>query len=158
MLRRAKHTLKKVFDLNRFQQGALTVTTAAASAAVLYAVYPPALVVCGMIVILVHEFGHYFTAIGYTDAALPLFIPAGLFVFGMTMVMPLKDKLKMIEIYQAGPKWGMIASAIIAIVGLLISSPAIILSGISLGCCELYSITLGSDGRRIRQAKQALNT
>ncbi len=153
MITKSKATLKKIFNLKRYQQAGLTVATAAGSAAVLYAVYPPVLVAATMFVLIVHEFGHYFAAIDVTDAALPLFIPAIVFVLGMTMVMPLLDKEKMVRIYKAGPKWGLIASVIVAIVGAVVNNTMVIGSGIALACCEIYSMTLGSDGRRIRNAQ-----
>jgi hypothetical protein len=109
-----------------------------------------------MFVIVAHEFGHYITSLNYTEAAMPIFIPAICFVFGLTMVMPTGDSEEMVRIYKAGPKWGMIASALVALVGALLNSAALILSGITLVCCELYSMTLGSDGRRIKSARLAL--
>lgn len=155
MLSRIKRDVTKLFDLNRFQQGAITVASAAASAAVLYTVYPPVFVLCTMIVVVAHEFGHWWYGRKHSSAALPIFIPGVIFVVGMTMVVPIDDLDKMIQIYAAGPIAGMIAGTIILAIGVAIANASVILSSISLACCELYSITFGSDGRRIKRTLQA---
>lgn len=155
MLASLKTRLVSVFDYNRFQQGAVTVATAAASAAVLYAVYPPALVLCTMIVVIAHEFGHWWYGRKYSRAALPLFIPLGIMVVGLTMVYPVDSLSEQIQIYSAGPFAGMLAGAFLLIGGLIVMSTGVILSSLSLLGCELYSITYGSDGRRIRRINQA---
>lgn len=155
MLASLKKRLVSVFDYNRFQQGAITVATAAASAAVLYAVYPPTFVICTMFVVICHELGHWWFGRKYSRAALPLFFPLGIVVIGATLVYPADTEDKQVQIYSAGPFAGMLAGACLLIGGLIVMSTGVILSSLSLLGCELYSITYGSDARRIRRINQA---
>lgn len=155
MINKTKKVISKIIKLNRFEQGCITVASAAACAAVLYSLYPFVIVASALCVLILHEFGHFFTANRVTDAALPIFIPVIFTIVGVTVVIPTDSPEEMVNIYSAGPRWGLFGGAVLLVVGVATSNPAFILSSLSLACCEIYSITLGSDGQRVKGIKQA---
>lgn len=145
-----------MFDMNRFSQAGLTVATAAVSAAVLYAIYPPGVALAVLAVVIAHEMGHYMTARGFTRAAYPVFVPLVFFLVGVTLVQSTDDLMKMIDVYRAGPVWGMLCAAALFVLSLAIANYYLAGCVVSLAFWEIYAVSFGGDSKRIRNARRKL--
>lgn len=149
-----KVTIKKMFDLSRFEQSLISGSSIIFSGAVLVIIYPNPIAVAILVVVVSHELGHWFKARRHTDAVLPIVLPLGPLLVGMTPVMPTVEHDSMKEIYEGGPRWGLLACAFLGGASTVLASPIILFSSVSLALSELYSITLGSDGSRIKKLKK----
>lgn len=126
----------------------------AVNGAVLGVVVAPALAVATMCVLLAHEFGHVFVAWRRGgDVEPPLFITLGIVTFGITRIknlpeMPTHDK---VSIINAGPLCGMLTAALLTVTALLLWGPGLARVYALTMPAELYSATLGSDGKARRR-------
>jgi len=154
---RIKTLAKQMIDTNRFNQSVITIATAAVSAAVLYTVFPPGIVLSLMFVVILHEFGHFFAAKNNTRAATPVLIPIPPFLIGVTAIIPVEDPYVMMHIYRNGPIYGIFASALIFSFGLMHSITLITICGLTLGLWEIYAITYGSDARKMHQQTKGIH-
>lgn len=156
MFAQASKTIGRMFKLSRFSQAGVTVATAAASAAVLYAVYPPGVAFAVLFVVAAHELGHFTIASRFTKAAYPVFVPLVFALVGITLVQPTDDLARMVEVYRAGPVWGIFASAMLLVISLGIAGWYMVPCALSLAFWEVYAISFGGDSRRIRTARSSL--
>lgn len=149
---------KEVFFHAMFE-AAVTVVSAAATAAVLYYLLPFWLGLMILTVLILHEFGHYFAAYLQRQVPdLPIFIPLVFTVFGMTRVhgMPMDERGQIILLW--GPLVGLLAAIAFLIAAIIIAEigSAMFIAAVWMIVFQLYSATLGSDGRkfwRIRRAR-----
>lgn len=140
-------------------EAAVTVATACATAAVLYYLLPFWLGLMILTVLVLHEFGHYFAAYGQRKLPdLPIFIPLIFTVIGMTRVhgMPMDEAGQIILLW--GPLVGLIVAAAFLIAAILTTGlgSAMFIAAVWMIVFQIYSATLGSDGRkfwRIRRAR-----
>lgn len=151
-----KTLLKRIINLSTTKQAALTIMTAAASAAVLYGFYPLSIVLYILLVVIAHELGHWSRGGRVTKVSLPLIVPLGPIVVGMTPMYPTSDYEEMTFIYEGGPRWGMMAAAFLVALYTIFPSYFLLLTALSLSLNELYSITFGSDGRRIKKMRRLM--
>lgn len=105
------------------------------------------------IVVIVHELAHLFTAWakGY-QASWPLFVPFAIGAMGITLVERVRPED--IAIILAGPLAGLLTVGIGYFIAMCITSPALAtaLSPVAIG--ELLSLTVGGDGRKVRQLRR----
>lgn len=147
-----KRLAKKVFHQSRRRQTLLSIGSAAGTAAVLYAFYPLVAVAAITTVLIMHEGGHAVaaTAAG-VPTALPVFVPAGLIAFGMT-VMVRSDGLRRVFIFASGPLSGLLAAMALVLLGWYLALISLVRIGLALCFWEAGSLTIGSDGRKLRVA------
>ena len=107
-----------------------------------------------IIVLVVHEAGHYLMARSLgNDAYPPVFLPLPLILVGFVSVAHDTPR-NMRAIIRTGPMAGVIAAAILTMISLTLHIPlAAVAAGIAL-FWECWSLTLGGDGRRYRQEKR----
>lgn len=137
----------------KFKSVALLIFTAAATAAINYSLMNTPFVFLIILVLIAHEFGHYFSALfhgAYPD--LPYIIPLPFIAIGITRIRnfhTLPAKIRK-SILLNGPVAGLIASLIIFIY--LLSNP--IINPIYMLMIAMFEIILnyfGSDGSRYRK-------
>ena len=145
------------YGLDRPKQAAISVASAAGTAAVLYAFFPLIVVGAVLIVLLAHEGGHVVGAMATgTGHSLPVFIPLGVMAFGITVVQK-SSIVRRVIIYANGPLAGLIGSVALAFLGWWLALAALIRTALVLSVWELASITIGSDGQKIRAALSERN-
>jgi hypothetical protein len=140
--------------MKKLKSAILSISTALGSAAVLYACIPLAPVIVMMAVISTHETGHF--AIGSftgADANLPIFIPFGFFVLGLTRIKKVQDEFKS-AVAIAGPMSGAAAALGVMLLALWVGNIPLAVAATTALVYEVWSGTLGSDGRRFRTAKR----
>lgn len=151
-------TKREIF-FHAMVEAAITVATAAATAAVLYYLLPLWLGLMILTTLALHEFGHYFAAVGQRKQPdLPLFIPLIFTVIGVTRVhgMPMDESGQIILLW--GPLVGILVAAAFLLAAILVAEigSAMFIAAVWMIVFQLYSATLGSDGRkfwRIRRAR-----
>ena len=133
----------------------LTVGTALGSAALMYQLYPASMVFISMAALIAHEYGHYLAALMHDGAPdHPVFIPLIIGSIGLTRVrnlpnLPARTKRYII---LAGPTAGAM-SALFMLPFAIMSGNPVLLWGVLLAMAwEIYNGTLGSDGKRWKEA------
>lgn len=146
---------KMLRDLGKaFLQATYCVGTAAATAAVLWWFLPLWLAVCSLLVVISHEFGHYFSAILQKDVAyLPFFLHIIIGVLGGTFVDDTPEHA--LRNALAGPAVGMLVALAIAVGAALAGFWPAFWAALWMLIFQLYSATLGGDGRKYRRFKRA---
>jgi hypothetical protein len=104
-----------------------------------------------LLVILTHEFAHYFTAhaVG-AKPRLPVFVPLGVGVLGVTRIQGLDSQTRR-QVAIAGPLAGLSIAIAIAMVALGTGFVEIAVAALLAAGWEGYAATFGSDGRKFRQ-------
>lgn len=131
----------------------LTLGSAAASAMLMYALLGMPVAIAVMLVLISHEFAHAFSALGFGASVWPpFFVPLGVGVLGLTRVRNLDPAFRS-AVAIAGPLTGMFVAATLlaltSIAGLaMFTLPLLLVFG-----AELFSATIGSDGRKYRNAR-----
>lgn len=128
-----------------------TITTGLAGIASVVFVLPLELAILSLSVLIFHEFSHYLTALGVgAEPQLPIFIPLGIAIIGLTKVKNLNIKhVKLVAL--SGPVVGSFLSMLAILLGLALGSSIVTLGGVCSLAFEVYSGTLGSDGSKARQ-------
>lgn len=140
-----------------FIEGFYSVGTATTSLAVLWWFLPFWLAVSLVSIVIVHELGHYFTATALGEHVnMPFFLPIFYFVVGGTHVRG-DNPVSGIKIASAGPIAGSVWAAVIAIAALIVGFMPAVWAALWLGLFQTYSGTLGSDGRKRRRFKRAID-
>ena len=139
--------LRRFLRWGRIRQLALSLASAVVAGAGLLCFYDIIVATFVLAVVICHEFGHFFAA-RRVGAALPLFIPLGLFVLGITVV----RKPQRLPAYAAGPIAGLAAVLGGAAVGVVMGCGVLCEAAILLALVEIGGATLGADGTRIRAA------
>lgn len=147
-----KRIARKIFFLPKPKQAALSIASAAGTAAVLYAFYPLVAVVAITLVLITHEGGHVIaaTATG-TKSSLPVFVPASVVAFGFTIVVKSRG-LRRFLIYASGPLSGLLAALGLMFLGWVMAIANLVRIGAALTFWESASLTVGGDGRKMRAA------
>lgn len=128
--------------------------TIAFAAAIMIAFYPPWLIVMLLAVLIAHEMGHYSAAkVMGIKSALPFFIPLGPLVMGATWI-PTKMEEQIRVISMAGPFAGFLVAVAMSIALALVGSNVGVIFAAGLATREIFSATIGSDGRKFRKAKK----
>ena len=148
---------RKKFTAKKLKRAAWQTTycvgTAAATAAVLYAMLPVWLGMVILAIVAAHEFGHYFMAATLgQDPLLPFFIPLIYGVLGGTTVKG-KDPLHLMNVALAGPMVGSIVSIIIMIAAFAMGFLPMVWAAFWMLLFQVWSGTFGADGRRYRRHK-----
>lgn len=138
----------------QLQNLTLSIGSALGTAAVLYFFVPVYAAVIIFLVLVAHEMGHYTLAniLGAT-AIPPLFIPVIFGAVGWTRVKNLARRYQVL-VAAAGPIAGMILAIGVLIGGLLAACLPIVYVATGALVFELFNITIGSDGRKIRRARR----
>ena len=148
---RSKLTAKKL--KRAAWQTTYCVGTAAATAAVLYAMLPIWLGIVILAIVAAHEFGHYFSALSLgQNPLLPFFIPLIYGVLGGTTVKG-KDPIHLMTVALAGPMVGSIVSVIVMITALAMGFTPMLWAAFWMLLFQVWSGTFGADGRRYRRHK-----
>ena len=130
--------------------------TAAASAALLYWTLPVWLAAAVMAVVIAHEFGHYFVAAQLgQNPSLPFFIAFFIGVLGGTHVKG-RDDAALQHVALAGPMIGALVSIAIIIGAMFAGFIPLAWAGFWLLVFQVWSGTFGSDGRRYRRHRNAV--
>lgn len=131
--------------------------SAAATAAVLYAMLPLWLGAVIMIIVAAHEFGHYFAAMRTSQMPLlPFFIPLIYGVLGGTTVKG-KDPNHLQTIALAGPMIGSLVSFAMMLVAVALKFTPMAWASFWMLLFQIWSGTLGADGRRYRRHRNEAN-
>lgn len=135
------------------KSAAVLVLTAVATAAINYALMPTPFVFFIVLVLIAHEFGHYFSALLHkAEPDLPYIIPLPLIAIGITRVNKFNSLTPKVRksILLNGPVSGVIASLIIFLYLLInpIISPSYMLM---IALFEIVLNYFGSDGSRYRR-------
>lgn len=142
--------MRKIFLLPKPKQALLTVGSAAGTAAVLYAFYPIVAVLAICTVLIAHEGGHVLAAWATgTPSALPIFVPASVIAFGFTIMVKSRG-LRRFLIYASGPLSGLLAALALMFLGWWMAIVNLVRIGAALTFWEGASLTVGSDGRKMR--------
>lgn len=139
--------MRRFMRWSRVRQLALCVASAIVAAAGLLLFYDALIATFILAVVFCHEFGHFFAARRH-GAALPLFVPLGIFLMGVTAVRPRQK----VTTYLAGPFAGLAATLGVAAAGFVLGSSTLLVVAGLLAVGEVFNATLGGDGRKIRQA------
>lgn len=132
--------------------------TAAATAAVLYAMLPLWLGAVIMLIVAAHEFGHYFAALRLDQMPmLPFFIPLVYGVLGGTTVKG-KDPRHLQSVALAGPMIGALISVVIIMISIAIKFTPMAWASFWMLLFQVWSGTFGADGRRYRRHKNESTT
>jgi len=146
---RSKFNAKKI--KRAAWQSAYCLGTAAATAAVLYAMLPLWLGAVIMIIVAAHEFGHYFAAAKTGQMPLlPFFIPLIYGVLGGTTVKG-KDPNHLQSVALAGPMVGSIVSIILMMISIAMRFTPMAWASFWMLLFQVWSGTFGADGRRYRR-------
>ena len=142
-----KRTAKKIPD------SFYTFFTLAAAAQINYAIVHSSFVYVALLVMLIHELGHYYTSKKYTNKSkLPLFVPFPFFVIGITRVPKLSSAATK-HIAISGPLFGATAAGLIFVLNLIFNfTSSIPILFLMLG--ELIFNYIGADGVKYRKAKK----
>lgn len=131
--------------------------TAAATAAVLYAMLPVWLGAIIFLVVAAHEFGHYFAAAKTGQMPLlPFFIPLIYGVLGGTTVKG-RDPNHLQSVALAGPMVGSIVSIIAMFIAIALKFTPMAWASFWMLLFQIWSGTFGADGRRYRRHKDESN-
>lgn len=143
--------IKKVFK--KTPDYVFTIGTLIAAAQINYAIVHSSFVYVAILVMLVHELGHYFTSKKYTDKSrLPIFIPLPFFVVGLTKVSSLNSSQTK-HVAAAGPIYGLIAAALLNVFNFIFRFlPLIPMLLLLVG--EIAFNYFGADGAKYRKAKK----
>lgn len=133
-----------------WKQVLLSVGSAAGAAMLASIFVAPVIVAYIMGILIVHEYGHYWAALlGGAEPELPIFLPLGVLVIGMTRTRKVSHQLRK-TIAGAGPSAALYVTGTLAILGVLLAAPLLITLG-SIGVAtECIVFIFGSDGRIIR--------
>ncbi len=134
-------------------QATYCIGSAAATAAVLYAMLPLWLGMLIMIIVAAHEFGHYFAAATTGQMPLlPFFIPLIYGVLGGTTVKG-KDPTHLQSVALAGPVVGSIIAIIMMLAAITMRFTPMAWASMWMLLFQVWSGTFGADGRRFRRHK-----
>lgn len=143
--------IKKI--LRKTPDYVFTIGTLIAAAQINYAIVHSPFVYAAILVMLIHELGHYFTSRKYTNKSkLPIFIPLPFFVVGVTKVSSLSSHQTK-HVAAAGPVYGLIAAALLNVLNFIFKFlPPIPMLLLLVG--EIAFNYFGADGAKYRKAKK----
>lgn len=128
--------------------------TIAFSAAIMIYFFPTWSIIMLLAVLIAHEMGHYSAAkVMGIKSALPFFIPLGPLVMGATWI-PTKLEEHIRVISMAGPFAGFLVAVAMSIALTLVGANVGAIFAAGLATREVFSATIGSDGRKFRKAKR----
>lgn len=146
---------KLLFKLKKVPNSLYSVGSLMGLAAINYAIIHDPLVFLFVLVLFVHELGHYITAKkNKVKAKLPVFIPLPFVGIGITKINKTTADIEM-KIAASGPLYSTIFLSALAILNIFkkfISMNVILIMAVS----ELTFNYIGSDGARYRKAKREL--
>jgi hypothetical protein len=144
-----------LYKTSRPKQLAWSLASAAASAAVLYALLPVTWALGIIYVVIIHEGAHFLTAkaVGLR-AALPVFIPLGPLTAGVT-AFEVSDLRARWWVYAAGPVAGAAAALLVALMGSWVPLVGLWKPGTILAGAEALTLMVGGDGKKMRRALEA---
>lgn len=147
-----RRTLKKL--LRKHKRKIVSVGSAAGSAGVLYFIWGTWFAAATVLVIVVHEFGHWVVARHYgADTGYVIFIPLGLFIVAATQVMNLADEFKA-KVAMAGPIFGTIMALILGLCILILALEHLFFPALMLLIFEVLGFFVGSDAKKYRHARR----
>lgn len=130
----------------------LALGSASGTAMLLYAVMGLPIALALMAVLLSHEGAHALTARNFGAKAWPpLLIPFGIGAFGLTRIEGLDPQFRS-AVALAGPLTGFFVAAALLVASCVLLSECLILPLSLIMATEVYSATMGSDGRKFKLA------
>lgn len=157
-IKAAGRKVRSLFTKRRIWQAAYFTATVGVTAYLLVYMLPLWLAVLVLGVVVLHEFGHYFTGLKRgREVSLPFFIPAVWFVLGGTKIKGDEtDPEGTMKIALAGPTVGLVICAGGMITGAVMGFWPLFWASFWLGLFQVYNGTFGSDGRRYRRARSVV--
>jgi hypothetical protein len=137
------------------KQPLLAASSTIGTVAAVYYRWRSPVAIASSVVLIAHEYGHYFAAKDAgADVMLPFFIPIGAFTIGFTSIKNLKKDKDIVA--AAGPIVGTIVALIISGVVLIFFHHLGVWKFIALAAMEIVNGVLLTDGMRYRQARREL--
>jgi len=143
--------MKKIFK--KIPRFFYTLGSLSSLAAINYTLINTPLVFLFIFVLLIHEFGHYFTAkLFKANADFPIFIPLPFIAIAFTRIKELNPKLKA-KVSLAGPTYAALFAFLLILLNSIISYTSFFTLYLIL-FAEIIFNYFGSDGSKYRQAKK----
>jgi energy-converting hydrogenase Eha subunit A len=144
----------KISFFRKVPQALYTLSSLAALAAVNYSIIHNPIVFIFILVLLVHELGHYFAAKQQkAKPSLPIFIPLPFIAIGITKIKNLNPKSKA-KVSIAGPFAGALSAFLLLLLNLIYNYTSNFLL-IFLLLSEIILNYIGSDGIKYRQYRRS---
>lgn len=134
----------------KFKKALLLIGTAVGTAAVSYTFVGLPISILALVV-LCHEIGHVLATLYYGGRwEYSVIIPLVIAAVGITKISGLAKKFRS-KVLIAGPIFGIVSALIVLCIGIILSLKALIDISIIAVIVELFNVTFGSDGRKLRK-------